>query len=161
MKLKIINKDLTWQEVIIDQEDSFLAFDHNWRVRKHRNTEYAFFWEGKRRIYMHRVIMAPNPGEFVDHINGNGLDNRRENLRICTVQQNLFNMRAEKDTVSGIKGVCWDKQKSLWMAKIMLDGKTINLGRFKNKEHAAEAYNRAAKDLFGVFSRLSTAKVHA
>ena len=90
----------------------------------------------------------------IDHINGNGLDYRKCNLRVCTHQQNLQNQRIQKG-VSKFKGVCWHKASQKWMAKIKHNYKTIYLGVFNNEIDAAKSYNKKAKELFGEFARLN------
>lgn len=107
----------------------------------------------KKTITMHRLIMNPPRNMQVDHINGDRLDNRRENLRICTQSQNCTN-RASVKSKSGYKGVSkhWNK----WRAVIKVNQKKIHLGLFDTKEEAALAYNKAAKVYFGDFARLNS-----
>lgn len=102
----------------------------------------------RKRITMHGLIMGPPQGMVVDHINGDGLDNRRSNLRIVTVQQNSFNQPSRKGS-SKFKGVCFDKETSKWRATIRVGGKKVSLGRHESEEDAAHAYNTAAKEHFG------------
>lgn len=109
---------------------------------------------GKRTwIYMHRQIMnAPKTLE-VDHINGNKLDNRRENLRLCTRAQNRRNNNMQMNNVSGFKGVSWAKRDQKWRAKIRVDGRTIHIGNFEDPKEAARAYDAKARELHGEFAR--------
>jgi hypothetical protein len=88
----------------------------------------------------------------VDHINGNGLDNRKANLRLATVAENSQNARRRKDNASGFKGVYWDKYWKRWKAQIRYDGKCKRLGTFSTPEEAHEAYCRAAQDFHGQFA---------
>lgn len=104
---------------------------------------------------MHRVIMNPPAGMDVDHINGNKLDNRRANLRICTRSQNLRNSAAHSDNASGFKGVSWFKPAQRWKARIWVDNKEKHLGYFDTPEAAALAYNEAAKKYHGEYARLN------
>jgi hypothetical protein len=108
---------------------------------------------------MHRRILGAQPGQDVDHINHNGLDNRRENLRLCTRSQNNANMKKHGSTSSKFKGVVWRKARTKWIAQIIHreDHKRRHtyLGSFKNEEDAARAYDRAAKELFGEFALLN------
>lgn len=106
-------------------------------------------------IYMHRVIMSAPKGVLVDHINGNGLDNRRENLRLCTHAQNLQNQKRKKNNTSGIKGVSWCSKSRKWDARIRLNMKQFYLGKFSSKEDAANAYAQAALKYHGEFARTS------
>lgn len=107
------------------------------------------------RTSMHRMVMGENAGKYTDHINGNKLDNRRENLRICTNAQNMRNIAPKKQNSSGFKGVTWQKDCSRWKAQIKVNYKNIHIGIFKIKEDAARAYNEAAKKYFGDFAWLN------
>ena len=109
---------------------------------------------------MHRIIANAKEGESVDHVNGNPLDNRKENLRVCTMSQNLANQKLRKDSTSGFKGVSKNQSKTNpWRAYInRKDGKKTkqyHLGLFKTPEEAARAYNEKAKELFGDFAKLN------
>lgn len=101
---------------------------------------------------MHRVIMQAKKGEYVDHINGDRLDNRRSNLRICSNQENLCNKPKQLNNTSGYKGVTWRKIAKKWLAQIQVNNKTIHLGYYETKEEAALAYNIAAKKYHGEFA---------
>ena len=104
---------------------------------------------GKERL--HRFIMNCPKDMVVDHINMNPLDNRKCNLRICTIQQNNFNKKEQTNNTSGRVGVTWDKQTNKWLAQIQVDGKNIKLGRFKNKEEAIRAREEAELKYFGEY----------
>lgn len=110
---------------------------------------------GYGRIYMHQMIMKPQRGDDTDHINHNKLDNRRENLRICTRSQNKQNQPKRADNTSGYKGVSWDKKYGKYKAYIKADGVLKHLGMYYKTEDAARAYNRAAKIYFGDFACLN------
>ena len=88
----------------------------------------------------------------VDHINMNPLDNRKCNLRICTMQQNNFNKKEQTNNTSGRVGVTWDKQTNKWRAQIQVNGKSIKLGRFKNKEDAIKARLQAEMKYYKEFA---------
>lgn len=108
---------------------------------------------GKRgMIYMHREVTNSKAGEYVDHINHDTLDNRHENLRLCTGGQNQANHRMQVNNTSGFKGVSWYKVLGKWEAKLMVNGKTRHLGYFTTALTAAIAYDRAARDEFGEFA---------
>ena len=107
---------------------------------------------------MHRFIMKPKSNEYVDHINGDKLDNRKENLRICTKKENQRNQKVRKDNTSGYKGVALMAGK-YWRAYITSGGsRQKHLGNFKTKEEAARAYDEKAKEYFGEFARLNFPK---
>ena len=104
---------------------------------------------GKRHeILMHRVIMQTPARMEIDHINGNPLDNRRENLRVCKHSENLKNMKRYSNNTSGFKGVSWYKRDNKWKTEIMINGKSTYLGLFDDKRVAAQAYDDAAKEHF-------------
>ena len=104
---------------------------------------------------LHRVIMNAPKGMIVDHKNGNGLDNRRENLRLATFTQNNYNASKRKNTSSQYKGVYFSKSRQRWRASIRFDGKRISLGTFKAEIDAAKAYDAAAKKYHTVFAKLN------
>lgn len=109
-------------------------------------------------VYMHRVVLQMAGVEIpsqVDHINGNKLDNRLQNLRVVTQQQNSWNRGPRKNSQSGLKGVCLHKPTQKWLAKICVDGKQKHLGLFEDKLEAARAYNQAAIEAFGEFAYLN------
>lgn len=116
----------------------------------------ASFDKGKKRVYLHRFILGvSNPRIQVDHINNDGLDCRRSNLRKCSNAENQMNRRPTSS--SGFKGVSrfYRNKKNPWMASIMVDKVQIHLGYFKTKVLAAKAYDRAAIRLFGEFAKLN------
>lgn len=108
-----------------------------------------------RCVQMHRDVMVAPKGIPVDHIDGDGLNNQRSNLRFCTQAENMRNRRKQPGTSSVYKGVTWDRDKHLWVAQIQTRGKTYKLGRFSCEEDAARTYNEAASRLFGEFARLN------
>lgn len=111
-----------------------------------------------RQIRMHRVIAKPTKGKIVDHKNGNGLDNRKNNLRIATYSQNLANSNKPSTNTTGYKGVNhkpYISQKKPWVARIGVGNKEIHIGCFKTKTKAIEAYNETAKAYFGDFAKLN------
>jgi hypothetical protein len=91
--------------------------------------------------------------DYIDHINGDSLDNRIENLREATQSLNGANSKLAKSNTSGFKGVTWRKDTKKWMAQITKNKKHYNLGSFENIEAAATAYRIAAEKLFGEFAR--------
>ena len=112
--------------------------------------------EGRRITeYLHHLLLNPPDDMQVDHINHATLDNRRQNLRPATQSQNMGNYRPQKGTSSQYKGVCWHKQYSKWVARIMVDGTKQHLGYFDSELEAAAAYNRAARETFGEFAKLN------
>jgi len=143
---------------IVDDEDFNRINLHKWYAHKTHLTYYAVRGQkinGKCiSIFMHREILGVLPGFEVDHHNGNGLYNRRKNLRICTRADNQHNQRSRQCVAtSKFKGVYWNKQDHKWIAQIRLNGKHKYPGRFDNEIEAAKAYDQKAKELFGEFAR--------
>lgn len=102
---------------------------------------------------MHKLLMGSIRGLEIDHLNGDGLDNRKNNLRFCTHRQNIQNQK--KRWNKKFKGTCflWDRRK--WRASITLEGKTIYLGTYLTETEAGDAYSRAALKYFGRFARIN------
>jgi hypothetical protein len=119
---------------------------------------YRLSFKGKHYLE-HRVIYEMFNGPFVgdlDHIDRNKLNNRIDNLRLCTRPQNVVNSKVRSDNKSGYKGVVWHKASGKWQAQTMLKGKRLHLGLFNNPEDAALAYNKKMKELHGDFAVLNT-----
>ena len=107
---------------------------------------------------MHRFILGLTGGDEVDHVNGDGLDNRRANLRVCSRRDNVRNKSVSSNNKCGYKGVShvpYGKRVKRWVAKININGRQKHLGYFSRPDEAAEAYNKAAVELFGRFARLN------
>lgn len=146
---------------LIDEDDYKLVSEFKWFVDIKGKQKYAKCKKyigrvsGKyiyKRLYLHRLIMNPPKGMDVDHINGNGLDNRRCNLRICTRSQNIRNAIGKKGT-SQYKGVC--RHRNSWLASITKDYKQIHIGHYSTEIEAAKAYDKKAKELFGEFAKFN------
>jgi hypothetical protein len=104
-------------------------------------------------LTIHRIILAD--AEEVDHINGDGLDNRRMNLRASSRAENMRNTRKPRNNTSGFKGVCWDRDHARWRSYIQINGRLLYLGLFDDLEVAARAYDTAARAHFGAFAALN------
>lgn len=130
---------------LIDEQDVPLVAAHPWRLKPSGDTHYAV----ARRVRMHRLILGAPDGIEVDHANGDGLDNRRSNLRLATRSQQMRNRRPWGR--SRFKGVSWHVKK--WQAKICVSGRDIALGLFEDEVEAARAYDRAALQHFGQFAK--------
>lgn len=139
--------------VLVDDIDYEYLMQWKWCASKGRKTFYsirAIKLNGKRtNISMHQVL-AEQMGfkENADHINQNGLDNQRSNLRPATYKQNAENQDIRKNNTSGYKGVCWHKRTSKWRAQIGHNRKQIHLGYFNKKEDAIKARKQAEKKYF-------------
>ena len=109
----------------------------------------------RKSVKMHRVIMGEPEGFKIDHADGDGLHNRRINLRIATNQQNAFNRKKRSDNRSGHTGVSWHNSSGKWQAQINRNGKRKCLGVFPLREDAIECYRKAAVETFGEFARIA------
>ncbi len=143
---------------IVDPDDYFWLSKRKWYVVKGSSTFYAvgtvFNGGKKRRLHMHREICRVADDLLVDHINRNGLDNRKANLRVATASQNALNA-GRRIGHSGYKGVWPAKEPGLWRVAIACHGKKIYLGSFRDKREAAKAYDQAAIKYHGQFANLN------
>lgn len=106
------------------------------------------------RKYLSREIVGAKKGEWVDHINGDTLDNRKENLRICNPSENAGNRKRPRTNKSGYKGVRKANSRiNPWRSQIIVEGKFIHLGNYKTRVEAAIAYDKAAKKYFGEYAK--------
>lgn len=149
-------------EAVIDAADIDLISRRNWYTQPHGNTFYAVTTKrhgeaGPKTIRMHKLIIAVGTGLGVDHINGDGLDNRRVNLREATTAQNSRNVGPNSLNKSGFKGVCWHSRDKKWLAYIYVYKKKISLGRYDTIEEAHAAYCKAAMEHHGDFANIGSA----
>ena len=135
---------------IVDDEDFELVIQYKWRSHKGRNTFYA---RSDKVGYLHKFIMSPDQGMQIDHRDGNGLNCIRSNLRIATCSQNATNAGVRKNNTSGYKGVHFKKNEGKYEAYITYNGKRIGLGLYEDSRDAAHAYDHAAREYFGEFSK--------
>jgi hypothetical protein len=126
---------------------------NQWHWRMHGG--YAARIESGKVIYMHREIMKPPKGMVVDHVNGNGFDNTRANLRNVTRRQNAHNMSKHVGTNSLYKGVGPGRKEGTWYARIGWKGAYLRAGPFTDEAEAGRAYDRMAVELFGEVARLN------
>lgn len=108
----------------------------------------------KKSLHMHRLIMNLKEGDKaqVDHINNNGLDNRKSNLRVCTISENRGNVKMRRDNKSGFKGVSWISRRKKWCSQIRKDNMRFVVGFFDTAEKAAKAYDKKALEIYGSFA---------
>lgn len=148
------------QQTVISAIDADLA-DYKWTASAILDIGFRAVRKSPRpkrmTILLHRVILERMIGrtltstEFTDHIDGNPLNNRRENLRIATSAENQHNRSKPRNNKSGYKGVTWQSAVGKWRAQIKVNGKAIYLGLFTTPEAAHEAYCIAARELHGKF----------
>jgi len=161
MRSIIINsKKFGTKEVFVDDEDHDALSKYKWTASQARSTFYATRTDkltGKK-ISMHRHLLGLDFGDTRqgDHVDHNGLNNQKSNLRIATVQQNLRNRVSHGR--SKFLGVCFDKSRNKFRAHIKNSGKSIHLGRFELESDAAKAYNDAAIKIHGEFANLNNIK---
>ena len=146
----------------VDPADYEWLQEYEWFARIGVNTFHALRYvpcaKGKKEtlIYMHQDIIKVPKGMVVDHINHDGMDNRRTNLRAATRAQNLRNRKKyAKSGSSKYKGVNWNKQHKKWLCRITFDNKTLHLGYFRTEIEAAKAYDEAAKKYHAEFACLN------
>ena len=140
---------------IVDAEDYERLSRHKWCAAKSNGRFYAQRTENGRTIKMHREIMNPPPGMVCDHKNHNTLDNRKSNLRICTVSQNQQNRLPSTGGTSQYKGVAWNEGHQKWAAQIQHNRRQIHIGYYDYEADAAIAYDDMAVELFGEFACLN------
>jgi hypothetical protein len=134
----------------VDDCDFALLSKRKWQAKQGQNTWYAVRSD---HVRMHRLILDAPSGIEVDHIDGNGLNNQRCNLRLATKDQNQHNSVIRSDNTSGLKGVHLDKRSGSWVAQITVRGKTLHLGCFVKAKDAARRYDDKARELFGGFAK--------
>ena len=148
---------------IVDDEDYEEISKYTWSIKTPSGGSRTCYAQrltsrrtGKRKIIkMHRQIMGFPEGKYIDHINRDGLDNRRENLRLCTNSQNMKNCLKYSTNTSGMNCVYWVGERDKWRARICKDGRRIHLGYFDDKEEAGRAVDKKAIELFGEFAVLN------
>lgn len=152
--IKMSNTD---NEMLCDVEFMDEILEYYWNEIR----GYAKSSINNRKVYAHRIIMRVSDFEInkqIDHINGNTLDNRKQNLRIVTSRQNGLNSSIRKDNTSGITGVCWDKRRQKWLARVNENGREICLGYFDNFDDAVIARKNGEEKYYGEYSRDNSRK---
>lgn len=155
--MKIIKASNNGMDILVDDEDYPLLSRFNIYVDKYKsnrsNNFYGKIYVSQRNVKIHRLIVgSPPKGNYVvDHINGNGLDNRKSNLRFCTPNQNAQNQNSPIVSKTGFKGVTrqWGNRIKIWKARIRFKNNLIDLGSYKTKQEAAKAYDKKAFELYG------------
>ena len=143
---------------LVDDEDFDRLNAFKWHAQGHPESMYACNRRTIKRpcIYMHRMLFPD--WQYIDHINGNGLDNRRCNLREATKSQYGANRGPNRNNTTGYKGVCWNVGRKKWIAQLRAQGVDRMTGQFDSAEEAARAYDRAAVKAFGEFAYLNFPK---
>lgn len=141
----------------VDAEDYDYLNQWKWYLLKSKCNYYAIRTSrpDNKLIQLHRVVIKAKKGEIVDHINRDKLDNRKCNLRICTISQNNQNSKLNKINKSGFHGVSWHKRVKKYVSQIACNNKKIHIGYYTCKKDAAKAYNAAAIKFHGEFAKLN------
>jgi hypothetical protein len=145
--------------ILIDDEDYERVKGINWHLTP-TSCGGPYAYRSKRIngkccvIYLHRFIINVPDDKEVDHINGDTLDNRKANLRICNKEENAQNKGMQSNNTSGYKGVFYENRRKKWRAKIDAHGKRIHLGYFEAPEEAYASYCEASKKYHGEFGRV-------
>ena len=140
---------------LVDDDDFALVSAYPWHITSSGYVAGKVIIDGAQKlVYLHRFLLNAPPGQVVDHINGDRLDNRQDNLRLVTRAQNQWNRKVQRNR-SGYKGVSWHRRKRKFYARIQANGQRYNLGYFDTAEEAAQAYDDAARRLFGEYARLN------
>ena len=142
---------------IVDDNDYAYLSQWNWNCNKNNRAFYAVRTVNHSgKMNMHRQLIGDVEGKVCDHINGDGLDNRRSNLRHATHSENMRNRKLNLNNTTGYKVVSWRPKPNKWESSIRVNGKYRYLGRFSTLMEASEAYNSAALRYFGKFSKLNS-----
>jgi hypothetical protein len=135
---------------LVDDDDYEKFSRHTWCIT---SEGYASRTSLHKVIYLHREVIKAKAKSVVDHLNRNRLDNRKENLRVCSQGQNIQRRgKFKKASTSKYKGVHWNESRKRWIAQIVIQNKNIRLGRFKDEIEAAKAYDRRALETFGKYA---------
>ena len=163
MKLELYSEKIGKQDLLIDEDDynNLKRGSFGLYTSDRHHTNYCMYYNpsNKTQKKLHRLITNAKTGEVVDHINGNGLDNRKCNLRLTTQRGNNKNARKRRNAkTSNYKGTHFSKGESKWKAQIQVDGKKMSLGTYLTEIEAAKAYNRAALKYHKEFAYINNIK---
>lgn len=142
---------------LVDDGDYKMLSMYGWYAKENSNTTYVYTQlhknKTRRTVHIHQMLLLPPDGYVVDHINGNGLDNRRSNLRLCTQSQNRMNSKKSNRNNAGIKGVGWSKDNNKWYAYITFEKVMRNLGHYINKDEAINARKQAEEKYYKEYAK--------
>ena len=148
------------QVAIIDAEDWHLVKDYKWCAQWSQSKKGYYATSSKRTasgryktVWMHRLIMKAKGEVVVDHIDGHGLNNVKDNLRMVGHRENAINRRLRSDSTSKVPGVSFDKESKKWKVHIVINKKQVTIGRFKDYDDAVAARKAAEDEHYGEFAR--------
>lgn len=130
---------------LVDDDDYALASGYRWTLKRNAHCQYAWGWANGKKIFLHRFLLNPKPTELIDHVDGNGLNNSRSNLRVVTPSQNQSNRQKWVPGTSTHRGIHWDDGRKRWRARVQIDGKRYLLGSFKTELEAKTKLEAATK----------------
>lgn len=143
-------------EVVVDNDSFKELSGKKWYLVNGYAARPGKMVNGRREpiVWMHRVIAETPKGKETDHINGNRLDNRKENLRVCTATENRRNVGVKKNSLTGIKGVRLETRTGRFTTRIQIGSGRLHIGTFETAKEAAEAYNEAALKYHGEYAKI-------
>ena len=155
------HKTVSGTSFIVDDEDDEVVKQRTWYSSKRSANLYIVGYDKglKKLCRIHRLLMNAKQGQFIDHVNGDGTDNRKDNLRFCTPSQNQWN-RVKSRGASQYKGIYYISSTKLWAVTITKHRVRYRLGKYKNPKLAAYVYDYAAKSLFGEFAKTNEELCH-
>lgn len=155
------------RQVLVDAEDLDRVCAHRWQAQRTSSKARGEYWYIRHRakgkwVWLHRVVTgAGDQGLVVDHLNGDRFDNRKANLRISTHTMNMANMKLRADNTTGFRGVCPNKHRRKWVAKIRVLGKRVNLGSYSTPQEASLVFEAAAAERDKLFAADIAARIGA
>jgi hypothetical protein len=152
-RISLVGEAAGGLSVLVDDEDFPSLTLRRWRLHRGKGPLYAVSNQGSGVEFMHRLILKVESGMEVDHIDGDGLNNQRSNLRGASRTLNLANQKPQVGRSSRYKGVYWYTSRGLWRAAIKYEGVKHHIGYFADEIDAAAAYDRAAVEQWGEFAR--------
>lgn len=160
MKVKLSGNFGLGKYVLVDKEDFDRVRQYTWWLGTKNLRPATDIWDKttkkSKRVLLSRFILNPVKGMVVDHINGDPLDNRRANLRVCSFKENQRNRTVlNKNNTSGFRGVSWDRFRNMWVAQLSFNRKHIYLGRYKDKKDARKAVKMAILKRHGDYANIN------
>lgn len=154
-EIELFGKHGIGKVAMVDDEKYEVLNQHRWRGQKGGRTIYAVTKIEGEQKFMHHLVMNTSTEQKIDHKNGNGLDNQKDNLRLCTHAENMRNRRKRDSASSKYIGVCWSKVSQKWTSEVRSNNERYNLGVFEVEEEAAYNRDLKAKELHGKFASLN------